>query len=227
MRFSIVIPTWEYYGKGVFFLKELFDSIKAQTFTDFEVVVSDHSQNDEIENLCFELSREFSVVYIRNNSQRGNGPANLNNALKHATGEIIKIMFQDDFFIDKGALNLIDSHFRLTPCSWLVNGYCTAESLTNLYGHNIPRWNDNIVTGRNTIGSPTVLSFVNKDIILFDENLVMLMDCDYYCALHRKFGPPCILEDFLVAGRWHKDQISRNYTGDLGREIQIIKNKQL
>ena len=225
MRFSIVIPTWEYCGKGVFFLTQLLNSIKIQTFTDFEVVVSDHSENDEIENLCFELSKEFSVVYIRNGANRNNSPANLNVALREATGDIIKVMFQDDFFVEKEALASIDRRFREASCQWLVNGYCHTTNSKDFYGYRVPNWNDRMVEGDNTIGPPSILSFLNEDIFYFDENLVMLMDCDYYYALYKKYGEPCVLADPLVANTSHKDQISRRYNKDIQQEIQIIKDK--
>ena len=48
MKISICIPTWEQYGKGVNFLKNNFDRILTQTYKNFNVIISDHSKNDEI-----------------------------------------------------------------------------------------------------------------------------------------------------------------------------------
>ena len=226
MRFSIVIPTWEQHGKGIFFLNQLLTSIKEQTFTDFEVIISDHSENDEIEN----LSRTFpslSVVYIKNFSNRGNSPANLNAGLSYAKGEIIKVMFQDDFFIDKHALSIIDKSFEATSRKWLVNGSCITTDSITFTEHRIPRWNDELIKGVNTIGSPSVLSFMNEDILFFDEKLIMLMDCDYYYSLYRRYGAPCILENCLVANTSHPYQISKMYDKDLKSEINLVKIKQL
>lgn len=226
MRFSIVIPTWEQYGKGVFFLNQLLNSIKKQTFTDFEVVISDHSINDEIENLCFNFEG-LDFLYIRNPFNRGNSPANLNTGLKHAKGEIIKIMFQDDLFIEDYSLYLIDKCFKETPYKWLVNGSCITKDSVNFTNHMVPRWNDEILKGVNTISSPSVLSFVNKNILFFDENLVMLMDCDYYYSLYKKYGIPCIVTNCLVANTLHEHQISGMYDKDLQLEIDALKNKYM
>ncbi len=49
---SICIPTHEMGGQGSEFLRQSFDILATQTFQDFDVVVSDHSKNDSIENLC-------------------------------------------------------------------------------------------------------------------------------------------------------------------------------
>ena len=47
---SIVIPTYESKGKGVLFLSELMDTIDNQTYRNFEIIISDHSFDDEIKN---------------------------------------------------------------------------------------------------------------------------------------------------------------------------------
>lgn len=226
MRFSIVIPTWEQYGKGTFFLNQLFNSIKKQSFKDFEIIISDHSKNEEIKNLCGNF-KELNILYIKNELNRGNSPANLNNGLKHAKGEIIKVMFQDDFFIDDNSLEKIHQSFKSSSCKWLVNGSCVTPDSTIFHSCMIPSWNNNIPVGINTIGSPSVISFINEDILFFDENLVMMMDCDYYYSLYKKYGLPYIHQDYLIAGTSHPHQISKMYDKDLQTEINLIKTKQL
>ena len=52
MKVSIACPTFEYYGRGVEVLDDMFRTIAAQTFKDIEVVISDHSKTDVIEDYC-------------------------------------------------------------------------------------------------------------------------------------------------------------------------------
>jgi glycosyltransferase involved in cell wall biosynthesis len=224
MKFSIVIPTWEQYGFGLIFLEQLLQSIKAQTLKDFEIIISDHSVSNEIENLVFKFP-DLDIVYVRNENLRGNSPANLNNGLKLAKGEIIKIMFQDDFFVNKNSLEMIKNHFDNNSCYWVVNGCCHTTDGVNLDKYMIPSWNDKILEGVNTISSPSVLSIKNSEISFFDENLTMLMDCDYYYTLFKKHGLPSVLPEYLIANRMHNYQISSMYTKDINEEINLVKNK--
>lgn len=224
MRFSIVIPTWEQKGKGVFFLTQLLNSIKLQTFSNYEVVISDHSKNDELEKII-EIFEPLNIRYFKNEKNRGNSPSNLNVALSHSKGEIIKIMFQDDFFIDEKSLEKIDRAFEKQNCKWLVNGCCHTKDSKTFYKYMIPSWNDKILEGVNTISSPSVLSFVNQDIDYFDERLTMMMDCDYYYTLYKRYGLPSILNDYLIANTSHIYQISRMYDKNMQDEINILKNK--
>ena len=112
--FSICIPVWEQHGFGLQYLKDLIHSIQIQTFQNYEIVISDHSQNNDIDNF---INKEFkfdssALKYKRYSENYGNGVANLNKALKMANGEIIKIMFQDDFMFDRRCLEKFDEAFK-------------------------------------------------------------------------------------------------------------------
>ena len=100
MKVSIACPTFEYYGRGVEVLDDMFRTIAAQTFKDIEVVVSDHSKIDVIEDYCKENEHNLNIKYIRNENGRGNPSINTNNAIDNCSGDIIKIFQQDDFFYD-------------------------------------------------------------------------------------------------------------------------------
>ena len=52
MKVSIACPTFEYYGRGVEVLDDMFRTIANQTLKDLEVVVSDHSKIDVIKDFC-------------------------------------------------------------------------------------------------------------------------------------------------------------------------------
>jgi len=219
MKISICIPTWEQYGRGVEFLKNNFEILLSQTYKNFNVIISDHSKDDNIKLLCDEYSNHFEIKYFKNENFLGNGPANTNNAILNADGDIIKIIFQDDYLFDERALELTSKEFENDECMWLVCG-CNHTHDDGITHSNpmTPYWNDAIKRGVNTISSPSVLSFRNNNPCLFDENLTMLMDCDMYQQLFVRYGLPTILSDCLVTNRIHKHQISTLYNQDIWEE---------
>jgi glycosyltransferase involved in cell wall biosynthesis len=225
-KISICIPTYECSGRGVEFLTKLIQSIEIQTYKNFNIIISDHSLNDDIKNFCNDLKDIFEILYIKNEHSIGNSPSNTNNSIKNADGDIIKIMFQDDFFYNEKALELIVKEFENDNCHWLV----TSCNHTNDDGKTFnnfmtPYWNENIIMGINTISSPSVLSFRNNNSCEFDENLVMLMDCEMYYQLYLKYGLPIIINEVLVTNRLHSKQISSMYSTDINIEINYIINK--
>lgn len=189
---SICIPTYEMKGWGHIFLKESFDVFLTQTFKDFEVVISDHSKNNLIEDLCKSYQDRLSIKYVRNAEQIGNYSFNLNNSIKNAGGKLIKILLQDDYLYGEGALEDIYKNFDLEKDFWLITPCVHTKNRIDVFRPFYPKWNDRIHLGKNTLGSPTVLTFKNESPLLFDEKLIWFNDCDYYKRCFERFGFPKI-----------------------------------
>ena len=224
-RFSICIPVWEQHGFGLSYLKDLIHSIKIQSFKDWEILISDHSENDEIFNYIVNSDLKLPGKYFKYDKNRGNGVSNLNNCIKFACGEIIKIMFQDDFMFDRRCLEKFDEAFQNENTKWAVCGCNHTKDGVNFERFMVPSWNDRMLEGVNTISSPSVLAFRNENIELFDENLTMLMDTEYYYRMNKLYGLPTVIEDCLVTNRCHENQISSRYSGNLKEEIIYAKEK--
>src|SRR5262245_30219927 len=94
---SICIPTYEMKGRGPEYLRHSFDRLVSQTFKDFEVVISDHSKTTVIQEVCSGYADKLIIQYIHNDRKVGSSSANINNAIRHAKGQLIKVLFQDDF----------------------------------------------------------------------------------------------------------------------------------
>ena len=159
-KISIAIPAYEMKGFGVGYLEELFQTIYVQTYYNIEVVVSDHDNGYDILNACEAWKEKLPIVYVRNFYDRGNGPANTNVAIGHCTGDLIKIMFQDDIFTDTDALSKIHGVFQDTETnpSWVVTGFTHTSDGTNTYRDMIPRWSEHLLEGQNFMGGPSVVT---------------------------------------------------------------------
>ena len=228
MKISIAIPTWEFNGRGSEYLNDLLRTIQIQSYKDFEVCISDPSVDNEVLKELKQFEGKFKIVYDRNENDRGNGPANTNRAIEMCSGDIIKVMFQDDFFYDTESLEKIHNEFDKSDIMWLVNG-CnhTKDDGYNFYWEMFPKWNDKMIEGVNSISSPSVLSMRKEcfDKIRFDEKLVMMMDCDYYYNLKLNFGEPIYFEDVLISNRVHENQISSTYDKNIQDEIDYCLDK--
>lgn len=180
---------------GPLFLRRLFDSLWNQSFQDFEIVVTDNSDDDELEKVCDWY--RTGIRYFKN--PRKGMAQNTNEAIKRSTGEVIKILYMDDFMAHNRALEKVWDAF---DGQWLVTG-CTHtarkdRAVQYWFDNHVPHYNDNIHLGENTIGSPSVLTILNEDPLLFDENMTWLLDCDLYKRCYEKYGEPKILKDINV-----------------------------
>ena len=183
---SIIVPTYEMYGMGADFLRKNFNSIVEQTHQPFEVVVPDNSDDDTIAKVCDEYVGKLPIKYFKNPSK---GMAqNTSAGVKAATGAIIKILYMDDRFANKNAIENLVKAFT-TGVAWVATGCLHDENGAVVRPH-MPSYNHDIYAGNNTIGSPSVVAFVNKDVILMDESMTWLLDCDLYARMYKLHGAP-------------------------------------
>ena len=215
--FSIAIPTYGYDGVGTELLDFNFQKLYSQTFKDFEVIISDHSVDNTIKDLCDKWSDKLNIKHSFNDRGRGIISPNINEAMKKCDGNWIKILFQDDFLYDEHSLkNQYEFITNKENLIWFVTEFFHTADGVNLFNHYYPRWNDLIWTGLNTMGCPSGITIKNEDLMFFDEDLNWLMDCDYYKKMFDKFGEPDILNKITVVNRTSGSRL----TNTLGQEIK-------
>lgn len=200
--FSVAIPTWDVKGQGADYLDHSLNILAQQTFKDFEVVVSDHSSEDNIENVCRKWGQILDINYGRNDKGRGKIAPNMNNAILNCKGLFIKMLFQDDFLYDIDSLELIyNSIEKNQDKHWFVTGCVHTDDAINMYNPMVPYYHERIYAGINTISCPTVLTIRNEDPLLFDESLNWLVDVEYYKRLYDRYGLPIVVENICAVNR--------------------------
>jgi glycosyltransferase involved in cell wall biosynthesis len=209
-------------GQGPSLLKRSFDQIQNQTYEDIEIVISDHSIEDEVKKICDEYSSILNIVYIKNSADRGNFSSNLNNSIRNASGEIVKLLMQDDYFRETNALESTVRIFADPSVNWAACG-CYSGWNTRDYNTLIPKYDDSSISrGVNTIGSPSVISIRNDKVQFFDEGLSWVVDLDYYKKMHSAFGEPSIIEEYSVFVQRHPNQI----TNTLEDRIKMMEESE-
>ena len=200
--FSIAIPVWGIQGKGVDYLETNLSWLAHQEFQDFEVIISDHSEDDFIKDYIELWTPILNITYVKYDKGRGIISPNLNNALRHCKGEYIKILFQDDFLYNEQSLQTIADYIKEKDINWLITGCTHTKDMETVYDPMVPFYHDRIHEGINTISCPTVLTIKNtNDKLYFDETLKWLMDVEYYKRLYIKYGLPDIIPDICVVNR--------------------------
>ena len=224
-RVSYCIPTHDGNLRCQQYLFDIFYALSEQTNKDFNVWISDHGKSDKVLKACQEYSDVFEINYVPNTNKLGNISANSNNALSIADGEILKLLFSDDFILTNNLTQELDKAF--TPeVSWAVTGFAhTIDDGRTHYNPKIPVYNDRLLEGINTLSSPSILALKKGLDVYFDEDLTMLMDCDMYYRLYKYHGDPVVLKDYHISNREHPNQTQRQYEDLLPKEIEYLKKK--
>jgi glycosyltransferase involved in cell wall biosynthesis len=206
---SIAIPCYEMKGVGADMLEYSFVSIEKQNYKDFEVVISDHSVDYKIGELCKKWSKRFLINYCRFEEKRGSAVANTNNSIKMCRGDLIKILYQDDYFYDADSLRRTVESF-VEGAGWLVSTYIHTRDRDTYFNIHVPHIHDRIHL-KNLIGFPSCVTIQNKDVIFFNEDLDWAFDCEYYKRLYIKYGAPVLLEDITVVNYLWEGQLSNSW----------------
>lgn len=224
-KLSIAIPVYEAKGRGIELIQFSLSRIRSQTFKDFNVIISDNSSDNVIENAIKGIPQQFfDIKYFRNDGPKTMA-SNINNAIRNSDGEIIQILCQDDYLYDKNSLQTIVNKFNPTK-KWMVSTYMHTKDRFGMFKKQIPSWNDQIYFN-NTIGTPTCLSLLNEYLIYLDENLSWFVDCEYYYQLFKKWGLPEINNNLVLMQLLWEGQITNTQITEelIKTEREYIVNK--
>ena len=223
---SVLIPAYEMGDVGPSMLARNLGSIVAQDIlgkANLEVVVSDHSKGNEIFDVAYSFPHQdaFSLNYVRNSRRRGSSSANLNSAFEASRGQIIKILFQDDYLFGSDSLSKMLIAFEDHAISWAACGTTVTTDGVNFGPEIIPKFHDQIHLGENTISSPSVIAMRREAWKDFDKNLLWLMDVDLYKRLYFDNGPPFIIADILVVNGLGPHQVTNTRVSDRRKRLEL------
>jgi glycosyltransferase involved in cell wall biosynthesis len=225
---SICIPTYN----GREHLKECIDSVRAQTFRNFEVVICDDQSSDGTLDFARELAQGDERFRFIQNPHRLGLVSNWNNCVAVSRGEWIKFVFQDDFLLPR-CLERMTAVAGKWNASFLAcrRGFQfepdTTVDTRELYSANA----DNIEkffsksetvaagafaekileqVGNNFVGEPTA-TLIHRQLFMqnggFNENLIMCCDSEYWYRIGTQVGVTFIPE-MLAIFRVHRSSTS-------------------
>jgi glycosyltransferase involved in cell wall biosynthesis len=219
---SICIPAY----KRVSFLKRLLDSIELQEYRQFEVVVTDDSPDTEVSDLCRSHPLSAVIRYFKNEKKLGT-PENWNESIRRASGEWIKLMHDDDWFLDPKALNIFVAAVLHNPSSnFFFSEYTNVlldddrtrgakVLLTREWQKRLER-DPKTLLSSNRIGPPSVVLHKNLPGIQYDSALKWLVDIDFYIRF-LKHSKPLLIAENLIAVGLGKEQVTK----------QVFRNPQV
>lgn len=208
---SICIPAY----KKPDYVVRLLKSVLLQSYKRVELVISDDSPDDSVKIAIEPYITELSIVYIQNRPAK-KSPANWNNAIAHAKGEFFVLLHQDDWLHDTDALKKYIQAFEANPKAGFV--FCKNIAVTEegkeivlqhipSLLHRLTKTPLHLVLAQ-VIGPPsnTMLRIEVRDKVSYDEDLIWLVDVDYYVRVLQAGYGYVYLDEHLVSIGLHDDQ---------------------
>jgi glycosyltransferase involved in cell wall biosynthesis len=221
---SVCIPVHISDPDDLIYLKTAIESVVVQSYQDFEIVIADDSASREV----FELIREFqsmnvAIQYFETGGKSGIG-ANTNNCISKSRGALIKILFQDDYLSHSRVLERTRRQFRFRRKKWLAAGTIHFNQQDLLFQNRmIPRRSDNLLIGKNSISSPSVITFRRGSFVPLATNLTYIIDCEWYLRMSHTYGLPIFSSRIDIVNRLHENQQTHKVQHLLGNETLLAK----
>jgi len=220
---SVCIPAFN----SLELFKRCLDSVTKQDLRDVEIIVSDDSTNNEIENYINDLKLP-NLLYFHNSVPLGS-PENWNNAVSKASGKYIKILHHDDYFTDNTGLRKFVSALENDSSVSFVFSQTKIhyKSDNSIFIHKqtsgqLKRMQKEIefLFFRNVIGAPSAVCFRNNRSVLFNKKYKWLVDVDFYIRFLKKHPKSvCIQEPLITVVAGEEGQVTAEITKSKERII--------
>ena len=209
---SVCIPAY----KRIEYLKRLLDSISIQRSRDFEVIVTDDSPSDDVRLLCKEYENSFPISYYKNEVAKGS-PENWNEAIRHARGEWIKLMHDDDWFASPDSLSeFTNAVNQNSSASFFYSAYSNVfesdkETAVFINAFRKKELKKNPVTlfSKNVIGPPSVTLVRNDKRFWYDTQFKWLVDIDFYIRYLKEASAFYINKSLIKVGV-NEEQVTKS-----------------
>lgn len=188
MKLSYIVPVYNVEK----YLRQCVESILAQSFDDYEIILVDDASPDGCPAICDEYAEKYpDRVKVIHQSNKGPSCAR-NSGLKIACGDYVFFFDSDDYFVEDGIAEIYENAVRLNA-DILQNSFISCRECNETKEIVRSAFDEDIVYSKemmkkklcvSTTERSTVFawrniykrSFLEKNKIFFDENLRMIED---------------------------------------------------
>ena len=216
---SVLIPVYN----GENYLRESVDSVLAQTFKDFELLVIDDGSKDDTWNIIESYGNQLKGLRKEN----GGVATALNLGIKEARGQWIAWLSHDDIFLPnklERQIEFLDHNPKYRAC---YTGFYVIDKLGKLIRQrDVPNYPDKQIL--RTLfgvcyinGSSMLIHRTCFDIIgMFNTSLRLTQDIEFWFRLASAIQLGSLNEP-LIKWRWHPDQDSGNLIAQKAEEQKM------
>lgn len=218
-RVSVCIPAY----RQTRYLRRALDSLREQTFQDFEIVLTDDSPDDEVEVFLKTYAFGPRLRYFRNPTPLGT-PQNWNEAVRRSTGELVKILHHDDWLTEPESLAKLVAALDAQPDADLA--FCASVATCADTGAvrdtnqptaarvaRLQRLPDELFAG-NRIGAPSATLYRRRVGLEYDPAVRYTVDTDFYIRLLRKNPRLAYVPEPLVGIGLNEGQVTKSALAD-------------
>jgi len=223
--FSVIIPTYNHAN----YLKKALDSVLAQSFNNYEIIVIDDNSTDNTRAVVNNYKNKIIYKKISNNRIIGRSR---NLGISISKGEWLAFLDSDDEWL-KDKLHIVfnfikkNNKYQIICNNELI--FRNSKKMFSNYGPFVENFYERLLVEGNCIS--TSASIVNKN-FLFSEGVrfsekkefIGTEDYDFFLQLAKKNAKFFFIKNFLGVHNYYHGSVSSNYFRHKRAIIHVIKN---
>lgn len=225
--FSIIIPTFN----SLPLLQKALNSVIKQRQANYEIIITDDSINNDIENYILDLENPY-IRYLHNTPPLG-AVANWNNGLKYSMGKYIIIMHHDEYLENEFFLSSIKQ--KMISGADITVADVKVYIGNKVHGLSLIRKIKPIfllfpflLFGLNAIGPSACICFKKELSKTFNEHLHWLVDVEWYYRILKKKKVISLQNNmYIVSNHGHEGQITETIDIKKARKRDVAYIRQL
>lgn len=227
---SVVVPTFN----RLQFLRPAIESVYAQTFGDWELIVADDGSQSETRAYLHGLASQprVTVVWLEHSGR----PAVVRNAaLRHAVGGYVAFLDSDDLWAATKLERQIEVLRERASCRWSYTAFLRVDAAGRALAEEAGRpWVpyqgeifEQVVTGQAAIRTPSVVA--SRELITqaggFDEAMQSAEDYDLWMRL-ALCSEVALVDAPLVHVRYHDENHTREWQAAYAGRDRSLRERQ-
>jgi len=226
-RVSVVIPAYN----AEVYVRATLDSVLAQTFTDYEIIVVNDASTDSTPDILREYERDGRICVVEHDVNRGLAAAR-NSGIRRARGEFVTFVDADDLWRAEKLeyqMRVLQAHpevnFVSNSSLWFRDGETPDFPPLPEEPELRPVDWQSLVLGASPFSASNAIVRADclREVGLFDERLRAAEDRDLWIRLARRFGT-VRLEGLVSAYRRHGGNMSSD-PDHMKRNMVIVLDK--
>lgn len=222
---SIVLPVYN----GEQFLRQSIDSIIAQTFQDWELLILDDCSTDSSPDIAREYAGSDQRIHYYRNEQNLRLPGNLNKGFSLARGDYLT-WTSDDNLYRPTALEKMVRALQEQPSAHLVFASCqTMDELGNPIDYiMVNEHSKKRIVGIDSVGACFLYTRKAYETVGdYDTDYILVEDFDYWQRIFHQFDTVAI-EEILYDYRFHSGALTSTMRQEVhGKNLErmLLKNR--
>lgn len=227
-KFSIIIPCYNQAN----WLKISIQSLKNQTFDNWEAIIINDGSTDETKETADYLAKEDNRIKVIHQSNAGLSDAR-NSGIQIAKGEWLNFLDSDDY-LDIDCLQAVYNNIEKNPAFHIFQtGHHLVDEQNQIISTRIPQVMDGLFLDAISKGNdaPVLSVFIKRDFFntlgLFDTTLKSAEDWDMWIRAAKNEGKRKIIYEALVSVRHLQNSMTRTPWRMYENTVEVIKRVPL